>query len=131
MIQYSKQNATYEMDVDSANKVLHLKAAGFFGEADGGSFLKDYDAIVETFPTKDYTLIIDAPDLKPSSPKVADMLGVLLEKYMTVPFKKRLLVTEGNSIAIMQFKRLGASIPGWTESVEYVNKYSDALAKAK
>ena len=119
------------MEVDSVNKVLHLSASGFFGEEDGNSYLKDYDAIVKTFPTREYALVIDAPDLKPSSQTVADMLGTLLEKYVAVPFKKRFLVTKGNVIAIMQFKRLGSKIPGWTEGVEYVDDYDAALTKAK
>lgn len=131
MVKYHKGNATYDMEADSMNKVLHLRASGFFSEEDGDSYLKDYDKIVGTFPTEEYALIIDAPNLKPSSPKVADMLGILLEKYMKVPFKKRFLITQGNPVAIMQFKRLGSGIPGWTESVEYVDDYSAALQKAR
>lgn len=131
MAKYVNGNATYEMSVDSLNKVLHLQASGFFGEIDGNSFLNEYDRIVKTFPTSGYSLIIDAPDLQPSSPKVAEMLGTLLERYMKVPFKNRFLITKGNVIAIMQFKRLGSGIPGWTQSVEYVDDYKTALLKAK
>lgn len=131
MVKYENENATYEMNADPVNKVLQLKATGFFGEEDGSSFLKDYDAIVKTFSAKDYVLILDGMELKPSSPKVAGMLGVLLEKYMTVPFKKRIFVTKGNAITIMQLKRLGSSIPGWNEGVEYVDTYPEALIKSK
>lgn len=131
MVKYEKEAALYEMDVDSANKVLHLTASGFFNEADGNSFLNDYDKIVKTISSKDYSLIVDAPDLKPSNPQVADMLGTLLERYIKTPFKKRFLITKGNIVTIMQFKRIGAQIPGWTEGVEYVNDYAGALAKAK
>lgn len=119
------------MNIDSLNKVLHLKASGFFGEEDGNAFLKEYDQIVKTFPANSYTLIIDAPDLQPSSPKVAEMLGSLLDRYMKVPFKKRFLVTKGNVIAIMQFKRLGSNIPGWSQGVEYVDDYEAAMLKIK
>lgn len=131
MITYNKEKASYAMEALPADKVLHLSASGFFSEEDGTSFLKDYDAVVKTVPTKDYALVIDAPDLMPSSPKVADMLGELLKRYIEVPFKKRFLVTKGNVIAIMQFKRLGAGIPGWTESIVYVDDYPAALAAAK
>lgn len=131
MVKYKKDNANYEMKEDSANKVLYLTASGFFNDEDGKSFLNDYDKTVKTIPAKDYTLILDAPDLKPSSPDVAGMLIVLLERYIKVPFKKRYFITKGNSITMMQFKRLGSSIPGWTEGVEYVDDYQAALARAK
>jgi hypothetical protein len=131
MVKYEKGKANYEMNVDLANKVLHLKAFGFFGEEDGQSFLNDYDKIVKTIPAAEYSLIINVPDLKPSGNKVVDMLGTLLERYMRVPFKKRFLVTKGDAITIMQFKRLGAGVPGWSTGVEYVNDYETALLKAK
>lgn len=127
MVKYQNGNAYYEMNVDSVKKVFHLRATGFFAEEDGVSYLNDYDKTVKTFPTKDYALIIDGSQLKPSSPQVAEALGTLLEKYMKIPFKKRFLVTEGNAIAIAQFKRLGGQIPGWNESVQYVNTVNDAM----
>ena len=131
MAKYEKNKANYEMNVDRVNKVLHLKAEGFFNEEDGKSFLEDYDRTVQTFSTKEYALVINVPDLKPSGSKVAEMLGTLLQRYMSVPFRKRYLVTKGNTITVMQFKRLGQRIPGWTEGVEYVNDYETALHKSK
>ena len=127
MKKYQGKNSNYQLEVDKTKKVFHAQAWGFFSEEDGQSFLKDYDEITKTFPTKEYALIIDAPDLKPSSPEVAKMLGGLLKKYMGVPFNKRFLVTKGNIITISQFKRLGKEVPGWTESVQYVDNYNDVL----
>ena len=34
-----------------------------------------------------------------------------------------------NIITISQFKRLGKEIPGWTESVQYVDNFSDVLER--
>ncbi len=129
MKKYQGKNSSYQFDVDNVKKVFHAQAAGFFTEEDGESFLKDYNEATKTFPSKDYALVIDAPELKPSSPEVAKMLGVLLQRYMEVPFKKRFLVTKGNIITISKFKRLGKEIPGWTESVQYVDNFSDALER--
>ena len=131
MAKYQKNKASYEMNVDRVNKVLHLKADGFFNEEDGQSFLEDYDRTVQTFPTKEYALIINVPDLKPSGSKVAEMLGTLLQRYMSVPFRKRYLVTKGNTITVMQFKRLGQHIPGWKDGVEYVLDYDEAMQKSR
>ena len=127
MKKYQGKNSNYQLEVDKTKKIFHAQASGFFSEEDGKSFLKDYDEITKTFPAKEYALIIDAPDLKPSSPEVAKMLGGLLEKYMAVPFNKRFLVTKGNIITVSQFKRLGKEVSGWTESVKYVDEYSEAI----
>ncbi|MBE6053252.1 MAG: hypothetical protein E7212_04935 [Clostridium sartagoforme] len=127
MKKYQGKNSSYELSVDNVKKIFHAEASGFFSVEDGESFLKDYDEITKTFPARDYALIIDAPDLKPSSTEVAKLLGGLLNKYMEVPFKKRFLVTKGNIITISQFKRLGNDVAGWTESVKYVDTYNDAL----
>lgn len=129
MIKYQGKTSNYQLNVDKIKKVFHAQASGFFSEEDGGSFLKDYDAITKTFPSKDYALVIDAAELKPSSPAVANMLGTLLQRYMEVPFKSRFLVTQGNIVTISQFKRLGKEIPGWTESIQYVDNFNDALER--
>ena len=127
MKKYQGKNSSYQFEVDKIKKVFHAEASGFFSEEDGEAFLKDYLEITKTFSVKEYALIIDAPELKPSSPEVAKMLGELLRKYMEVPFNKRLLVTKGNLITTSQFKRLGKEVPGWTESVKYVDDYNEAL----
>lgn len=129
MAKYQGKLSTYDLTVDNAKKVFQAQASGFFSVEDGQSFLKDYDQITKSLAANSYSLIINAPDLKPSTPEVAEMLGILLKKYMEVPFKERYLITKGNVIAIAQFKRLGKEIPGWTESVQYVDNLDDALKK--
>ncbi len=131
MAKYQGKLSTYELTADTINKVFHAEASGFFSVEDGQSFLKDYDQVTKSLPANTYTLIIDAPELKPSSPEVAALLGTLLLKYMEVPFKARYLVTKGSVITLQQFKRIGKDIPGWTESVQYVDNYEDALKANK
>ncbi|MDZ4957427.1 hypothetical protein GNF51_16970, partial [Clostridium perfringens] len=84
MVKYQGKNSNYQLNVDKVKKVFHAHAVGFFSAEDGTSFLKDYDEITKAFPAKDYTLIIDAAELKPSSSDVAKMLGTLLQRYMEV-----------------------------------------------
>lgn len=131
-VKYENKNTRYEMKMDKVNKLFYASASGFFTEEDGKLFTKDYDKITKTFNTKDYSLVIDASnDLKPSSPKVAELLVVQLDRYMSVPFKKRFLITKGNVITISQFKRLGKNVKGWAESVEYVNDINEVKQKLK
>ncbi len=127
MSKYQGKNSSYQFEVDKIKKVFHAQAAGFFSEEEGKAFLKDYDEIAKKIPTKDYALIIDAADLKPSSTDVAKVLFEVLKRYMEVHFKKRFLITKGNLITVSQFKRLGKDVPGWTESIIYVDDYNDAL----
>jgi hypothetical protein len=129
MATYQGRRSTYDLTIDSDKKIFHAQASGFFDMEDGESFLKDYDNLTKSLHENTYTLVIDAPELHPSSPQVAELLGVLLQKYMDVPFKARYLVTNGNQVTIMQFKRIGKSIPGFTESVQYVDDYEEALSK--
>lgn len=129
MAKYQGKRSIYELTVDEGKKIFHAQASGFFDVEDGESFLKDYTATTKPLRADMYHLVIDAPELQPSSPQVAEMLGVLLQKYMEVPFKSRFLVTNGNPVTMMQFKRLGKSIPGWTEGVQYVDSFEEAHNK--
>lgn len=129
MAKYKGSRSEYEFSLDQTKKVFHAQASGSFSVEDGNSFINDYKNLTKSLPANTYSLIINAPELKPSSPEVAEMLGSLLKMYIDVPFKSRYLVTKGNTITMMQFKRLGGSIPGWTESVEYVNEFEEVLKK--
>ncbi len=125
MKKYQGKRCNYDMKLDEDKKVFHAQASGFFESEDGASFMRDYDELTKSLKADVYTLILDAPELKPSSPEVAAALSILLQKYMDVPFKKRYLITQGNPVTIMQFKRLGSKIPGWTEGVQYVDEVTD------
>jgi hypothetical protein len=127
MAKYQGKRSSYDLSINEGKKIFHAQAAGFFDTADGESFLKDYDSLTKAIPAGIYNLVIDAPELQPSTPQVAEMLAVLLKRYIDIPFKTRFLVTNGNAVTMMQFKRIGKSIPGWTESVQYVDSFNDAL----
>ncbi|EOD00452.1 hypothetical protein [Caldisalinibacter kiritimatiensis] len=130
MVNYEKNRASYTMKTDKVKKIVHLAASGFFSIEDGESFINDYEKIVKSIPTQDFVLVIDiSNDLKPSSPDVAKILAKLLKRYIEVPFKKRFLTSKGNVVAVAQFKRLGKSIPGWQENVEYVNDLNEVYQK--
>ncbi len=124
---YEKGKVKYDMTTDNGEKTFHLYAEGFFTEEDGQSFIYDYNRLVKTFSTKDYKLIIDVSGLKPSTPKVGELLQSLLARYIEVPFKKRYLITGGNPITVSQCKRLGSSIPGWEQSIEYIATIDNAI----
>jgi hypothetical protein len=127
MYKYKGKHCQYELSTDVKNKIFHAQASGFFMLEDGKSFLNAYDEITKKLSSKEYTLIIDIPDLEPSLPDVAELLFILLEKYISVPFKARFLLTCGSVVTISQFKMLGSKITGWDESVQYVKDLEEAL----
>ncbi len=129
MAKYQGKRSSYDLAIDAGKKIFHAQASGFFEVVDGESFMKDYAELTKPLPANTYSLVIDAPELQPSNPQVAEMLGGLLQQYMNVPFKSRFLVTNGSSVTMMQFKRIGKSIPGWTEGVQYVDSFAEALTK--
>lgn len=131
MAKYQGKRSNYELTVDESGKLFHAQASGFFEVEDGEAFIKDYIALTKPLQADTYSLVINAPELQPSNPQVAEMLGTLLKKYMEVPFKSRFLVTNGNPVTMMQFKRLGKSITGWVEGVQYVDSYEEAISKIK
>lgn len=127
MAKYQGERSEFEFIVNESKKVFQAQASGSFSVEDGKAFQKEYDNLTRSLSANTYTLIINAPELKPSTPDVAEMLGTLLQKYMSVPFKARYLVTKGNPVTMMQFKRLGSAVEGWTDSVQYVNDLEDAM----
>ena len=126
---YKNGDKEYDMKIDKIKKTFILSAQGFFKVEDGNSFLNDYNRLVKTFPTTNYSLIIDVSELKASSPEVAAILHQVVVRYMEVPFKRRFLVTQGSPVTLSQFKRLGKGVKGFNESVEYVNDQKEALQK--
>lgn len=129
MAKYQGLKSSYELTIDQVKKVFLAQASGFFSVEDGQSFIKDYDNLTQSLPANTFTLIIDAPELKPSTPEVAAALEILLKKYIEVPFKQRFFVSKGNLFTVMQFKRLGGTIAGWTDGVQYVDELEDAMKK--
>lgn len=129
MIKYYGTNSYYEFIIDEGKKVMHIQSSGYFTSEDGQSYIKDFIHLSKSLPANTYTLIIDPPELKPSSPEVTLELVKILKIIAEFPFKQRFIITYGNFFTIMQVKRLGATVPGWIEGVEYIENFDEVMKR--
>lgn len=129
MTKYYGKNSYYEFMIDEEKKVLHSKASGYFSLEDAVSFIKDFKNLSKSLPANTYTLFIDPLELKPSAPEVTVELIEVLKIYAEFPFKQRLVITNGNLFTIIQVKRLGADVPGWSEGVQYLDDFEEAMKR--
>lgn len=118
----------FKMEADNAKHVFLVVAGGFFTMEEGGKFVEEYQRKIASFKPEDYTLIVDAKEVKASSPEVADALQSAMVMYISVPFKKRFMVKLASTVAQSQVVRLGKSIPNF-DLIEFVDTVEDAIKK--
>ncbi|MCX7709433.1 MAG: hypothetical protein N2484_06235 [Clostridia bacterium] len=118
----------YKMEVDAVKKVFLIVAEGFFTMEEGQKFTADYQTKTNSFKPQEYTLIVDAKEIKPSSPEVAQALQAVMGMYIEVPFKKRFVIKLDSTIAQSQVQRLGKALPGF-DLLEFVDSIDEALKK--
>lgn len=120
----------FKMDVDRDNKVFTAFAEGFFSMEQGKAFC---DAFIETAKDVskygDYTLIVDAKGVKPSSPEVTQALADAMSLYVSkeFKFKKRFITRLTSAVAQTQVDRLSRSIEGFSSQMTFVNTKEEAL----
>lgn len=120
----------YRMEVNNSNKTFFILAEGFFTMEEGQKFAGEYQTKVSSINPPEFTLIVDAKGVKPSSPEVAEALQSVMGMYINVPFKKRFMVKLDSSIAQSQVQRLGKSIPGF-DLIEFTDSSEEAFIKLK
>jgi hypothetical protein len=57
---------------------------------------------------------------------VSEQLKGMMMLYMTVPFKRRVIVQQDSPTAMMQTKRIAKEIPGF-DTIEFVDSIHDVL----
>jgi len=116
------------MNVEKIKKVFIIVASGFFSMQEGIDFMTEYRSKTKEFDPKEFTLIVDGKDVKASAQDVAEQLKSMIMLYMSVPFKKRIIIEQASAIATGQTKRLSKDIPGF-DTIEFVNTMEEALQK--
>lgn len=113
----------YEMHIEKDKKIFRAYAEGFFSMEDGAGFTNDF--IEKSKGLSDFTLIVDARGVKPSTPEVAAALGNAIRMYIQTPFKARYIVRQESAVGHMQSKRLTKSIVAELDlpnnTIEYVD----------
>lgn len=128
----SVTSGVFSMDLDPGKKVMIAFAEGLFDVDKGVEFC---NAFMETAKRasqfKDYSLIVDVKGVKPTSPEVQEALGQALALYASKDFvfKKRFMTKLTSAITQSQVVRLSGNIPGFSETIEFVNTKEEALAQ--
>jgi len=118
----------FKMDVEKTKKVFTIIAAGFFSLQEGMDFISEYSSKTKEFDPKEFTLIVDGKDVKASAQDVAEQLKNMIMLYMSVPFKKRIVIQQDSAVATSQTKRLAKDIPGF-DTIIFVNSMEEAITK--
>lgn len=116
----------FNMEVDKSKKLFTIVAAGFFSMQEGLDFIAEYQAKSSEIDPKEYTLIVDGKDVKASAQDVAEQLKNMLMLYMSVPFKKRIIIQQESAVASSQTKRLAKEVPGF-ETIVFVSSMEEAV----
>ncbi len=114
----------FEMRVDKNKKVFEAHAEGFFTMEQGLAFCKAFeDSAKECSRTGDYTLIVDAAQVKPSTPEVSEALGQALGLYASpkFKFKERKMKKLSSKIAQIQVERLADKTPNFKENITFID----------
>ncbi len=118
----------FTMEVDQAKKIFSIFASGFFTMQEGVDFINEYRTKTSQVNPKEYTLIVDGREVKASAQDVAEQLKNMLMLYMSVPFKKRIIVQQQSAVALGQTKRIGKDIQGF-DTIIFVESPEEALTK--
>lgn len=118
----------FKMDIDSTKKVFSIYAAGFFSMQEGMDFMKEYQTKTSQINANDYTLVVDGREVKTSAQDVAEQLKNMIMLYMSVPFKKRILIQQQSAVASSQTNRLFREIQG-AETIIFVGTLEEAQSK--
>ncbi len=118
----------FTMEVDQTKKIFSIFASGFFTMQEGVDYINEYRTKTSQLDPKEYTLIVDGREVKASAQDVAEQLKNMLMLYMSVPFKKRIIVQQQSAVASGQTKRIGKDIPGF-DTIIFVESPEEALTK--
>ncbi len=103
----------FKMEVDKLKKVFTIVASGFFSMQEGIDFMNEYRSKAAQIIPEEYTLVVDGREVKTSAQDVAEQLKNMIMLYMSVPFKKRIIIQQQSAVAASQTKRLAKDIPGY------------------
>lgn len=118
----------FKMEVDKIKKVFSIYAAGFFSMEEGMNFMSEYQSKTSEIDPKDYVLIVDGREVKASAQDVVEQLKNMIMLYMSVPFKKRIIIQQQSAVAASQTKRIAKDIPGF-ETIIFAESPEEAMAK--
>lgn len=100
-----------EFVADKHKKTFTIFLEGY--PRDGGNFVNDLKAAVSKINPKEYTLVIDAYDLKAFRPKGLIVLEKSYQLYMSFGFREIIMILSSSITCRLQIRRIGNEV-GYT-----------------
>lgn len=112
----------YKFETDKIKKVLKVTVSGFFSEKDAASYVAEFQSQVKQITPSNHTLVVDGSEQKVVSQNLLAEFQQVLDFYLSVGFKKVVIVPPTSSIAMMQIKKLRGF-----EKITFVEKPEDVV----
>lgn len=94
------------MKLKPLTKELEIEFIDSFTEDESALFFNEYTREIKSINPHDYTLILDAKEMKVLQPQVVDILEDAYELYKETAFKKVIFKVSDNPIVKMQLNRI-------------------------
>lgn len=114
-------NSKYSVKVKPLTKELEIEFIDRFTEGESANFFNEYTKEVKSINPYDYTLILDAKEMKVLQPKVVDILEEAYKLYKETSFKKVIIKVSDNPTVKLQLNRILRKTGLTAEFVEELN----------
>lgn len=118
-------NVMYNITINKEKKAVLVVFQGFLNE-DAMNFPKDFKKAIAAINTSEFSLILDAAELKVIKQELGSILVESLELYKASKFKSYFSVLSKSAVSNMQTKKMNDSIG---LNMTYVDSVSDAYTK--
>lgn len=97
----------YKFEIDASKKIFKIVTSGMFKLDEAEAFVAELEKKIKSVDPKQYTLVLDSKEQKPSGPDVVSLQEKAINLYVDTPFAKRYSIVFDSVIALSQIKRLG------------------------
>ncbi|MEC2056290.1 hypothetical protein I6J18_00895 [Peribacillus psychrosaccharolyticus] len=112
---------------DHKNKAFIITIAGFAGAEGAALFVEGLKKEVSKIDVKAFTLIADGTNMKTFKPEILPILEKSYQLYMSLGFKKVLVVSPASVTPRLQIKRVAKNVHF---SGEFIGNLRDALTES-
>ena len=114
-------------EVDNKNKAFVITLGGFAATERADTFVDDLKREVSKINVINYSLIVDSTELKTFKPAILPVLETSYGLYMSLGFKRILMVSPRRVTPRLQIKRIAKKV---SFSGEFVTNLQEALRLA-
>ncbi|AEH54458.1 MULTISPECIES: hypothetical protein [Heyndrickxia] len=99
-----------QFQADNSHKAFIITLGGFAATEKASTFVDDLKKEVSKIDVKNYSLIVDSSDLRTFKPEILPVLEKSYALYMSLGFKKILMITPKRVTPRLQLKRIAKKV---------------------